>query len=135
MTFILSRLFFVLLVAGVPAGLAAWLGVSRLRNWTPLTSALVSPVLGLSAWFFFLACLGQPDFFQALSAMSQLSTQILGTMVGAAIGSATGAFISLVDSPTARGRLAGICSMASSTVAGLIFLHRALEQALGASVV
>ena len=130
MAFVLSRLIFVVLIAGVPAGVAAWLGVTHLRRWSPLASALLSPVLGLFSWFFILACLGQPDVIQALSAVSQLSVELLGTMLGAALGSVTGCFTSLVDTPAARGRLAGIGSLSASTVAALIFLNQAVEQAL-----
>jgi hypothetical protein len=125
MIYVATRFLFAFLLTGLPAGLAAWLGVSSLKRWDPMTCALLSPVLGLGAWFFALACLGQPDAFQALDVVHELSPQILGIMLGAAIGSVTGAFVA--EQGSRRGVLAGYGSLVGSSMACMVFLNQALD--------
>jgi hypothetical protein len=128
MTYVATRFFFAVVLMGMPAGFAAWLGVSSLKRCDIMSRSLLSPALGLGACFSILACLSQPDALQALKAVHQMSPQILGIMLGAAIGSSTGAFAAEADSQ--RGVMAGWGSLVGSSMASMVFLNQALDRVL-----
>ena len=128
MIYVASRFLFAILLTGVPAGFAAWLGVSSLKRWDIMVCSLFSPVLGLGACFFTLACLSQPDALRAIDAVHQMTPQIVGIMLGASIGSVTGAVTAEVDNQ--RGIMAGWGSLVGSSMACMVFLNQAMDRVL-----
>ena len=128
MSYVCTRFLFAVLLTGLPAGFAAWIGVSSLRRGELLSRSIISPALGLGGCFLLIACLSQPNPTQALSTVSQMTPQILGIMLGASAGSVTGAFSAEKESE--EGLMAGLGSLVGSSVACMVFLNQAMDRVL-----
>lgn len=110
---------------GIPAALATTLGLTVFKHSSPYPTAVLSCLGGLVAWFSFLATVGQPDLFQAASALRELSWPIAQLLTGTSAAACLG--IQVKRAPRFG---AGVACLLGGTVLGCHLISQALQSNL-----